>query len=237
MAQGVDLRLSAPDGKVSIHVYEPGITPVFYSRDLSDGLYTYELRFFATGTRIRGDSSVPEQNAPPGLTQSGSFRVDHGAFVIPTTGEKIAPADVVHADDVIITGSQCVGFDCLTDGTENFGFDTLKLKENNLRIFFDDTSATAGFPANDWRIVVNDSASGGANYFAVEDSTGAKTPFRIDAGARSNAIHVSSTGRVGYGTATPVLNQHIVPWRHTLYPVGPGHFRRIYGSGMGYCGQ
>jgi hypothetical protein len=117
--------------------------------------------------------------------------------------------DVVHNDDVIITGSQCVGFDCLTDGTENFGFDTIKLKENSLRFFFDDTSSSAGFPANDWRIVVNDSGSGGGNYFAVEDTTGSKTPFKIEAGARTSSLFVSSTGRVGIGTSTPVLDLHI----------------------------
>jgi hypothetical protein len=209
-SQGMDLRISEPDGQVSIHVYEPGITPVFYSRDLSDGLYTYELRFFATVTRTRGDSSVTKENESSGLTQNGTFCVDRGSFVLPTAGEAVIAKDVVHADDVIITGSQCIGFDCLTDGSESFGFDTIKLKENNLRIFFDDTSTTAGFPANDWRIITNDSSGGGGNYFAIEDSTCAKKPFRIDAGARTNAIYVSSTGRVGFGTATPVLNHHIL---------------------------
>ena len=209
-SQGVDLRLSEPDGKVSIYVYESGVTPVFYSRDLSDGLYIYELKFFATGTRTRGNSSVTVENGPSGLIQNGTFRVNRGSFVLPTEGEDVLAGDVVHADDVIITGSQCVGFDCLTDGTENFGFDTIKLKENNLRLFFDDTSTSVGFPANDWRIITNDSSSGGGNYFAIEDSTGAKKPFRINAGARTNAIYVSSTGRVGFGTATPVLNHHIL---------------------------
>ena len=44
--------------------------------------------------------------------------------------------DIVQADDLIVTGSQCIGFDCLTDGTENFGFDTLKFKENNTADIF-----------------------------------------------------------------------------------------------------
>ena len=39
----------------------------------------------------------------------------------------------------------------------SFGFDTIVLKENNLRIFFDDTSTSASFPRNDWRIIANDS--------------------------------------------------------------------------------
>jgi len=127
-----------------------------------------------------------------------------------TVGGPPSPTDVVHADDVIITGSACVGFDCLTDGTENFGFDTLKLKENNLQIFFDDTSSTAGFAANDWRIITNDSASGGANYFAVQDSTAGLTLLKVSAGAPANSLFVSSTGRLGVRTATPVLNLHMV---------------------------
>ncbi|MDM7930876.1 hypothetical protein [Tabrizicola sp.] len=72
-------------------------------------------------------------------------------------------ADQVIADDLIVTGSACVGFDCVNN--ENFGFDTLVLKENNLRIFFDDTSNSSSFPANDWRIVINDSANGGSSFF------------------------------------------------------------------------
>jgi len=92
---------------------------------------------------------------------------------------KIAFADNVISDNSIVTGSQCVGFDCLTDGTESFGFDTIKLKENNLRIKFDDTSTTAGFPATDWQIIVNDSASGGRNYFGVDNVTTTQSVLRI----------------------------------------------------------
>ena len=117
-----------------------------------------------------------------------------------------AVADQVIPDDLIVQGSTCIGLDCVNN--ENFGFDTLKLKENNLRIFFEDTSTASGFPTNDWRIIVNDSASGGANFFAVEDSTAVRQVFRVDAGARSNSIRVGSTGNVGFGTATPLLITH-----------------------------
>ena len=44
-------------------------------------------------------------------------------------------ADVVHNDDVIVDGSLCVGFDCFNG--YSFGFDTIVLRENNLRIVFD----------------------------------------------------------------------------------------------------
>ncbi len=52
-------------------------------------------------------------------------------------------ADIVQLDDVIIDGSLCVGNDCVTG--EDFGYDTIMLKENNLRIYFNDTSSIAGY--------------------------------------------------------------------------------------------
>jgi hypothetical protein len=118
-----------------------------------------------------------------------------------------ASADIVHNDDVIITFSQCVGNDCVNG--ENFGFDTQRLKENNLRIHFDDTSNSASFPSNDWRIVVNDTGNGGGSYFAVEDSTAGRTPFRVDAGAPNDSLRVTNAGNVGIGVANPVVELHV----------------------------
>jgi hypothetical protein len=116
-------------------------------------------------------------------------------------------ADTVIPDDLIVQGSTCTGFDCVNN--ENFGFDTLILKENNLRILFLDTSTSTGFPTNDWRITANDSASGGANFLAIEDATAGRQVFRVDAGAPQDALRVSSSGNVGIGTATPVLDLSI----------------------------
>src|SRR5438270_12201318 len=93
---------------------------------------------------------------------------------------------VVTADDAIIQGSLCVGLDCVNN--ESFGFDTIRLKENNTRIKFDDTSTSAGFPNNDWQLTANDSASGGANQFSIEDITGSKVPFTFTAGAPTNSF-------------------------------------------------
>src|SRR3979411_2707032 len=126
------------------------------------------------------------------------------AFV--TSGN--AMADFVIPDDLIVQGSACVGLDCV-DG-EAFGFDTIRLKENNTRIKFDDTSTAAGFPANDWQLTANDSASGGASKFSIDDINGSKVPFTITAGAATNSIFVDSTGRVGLRTSTPVLDLHLV---------------------------
>lgn len=116
--------------------------------------------------------------------------------------------DIVHLDDVIINGgSLCVGFDCVNG--EVFGFDTVRLKENNLRIGFNDTSNTASFPTNDWEITINDSTNGGLDYFQIRDVSGNLNPFRILAGAPSNSFYMLSSGNLGLGTATPVVELHI----------------------------
>jgi len=117
-----------------------------------------------------------------------------------------ARADQVIPDDLIVQGSVCVGFDCVNN--ENFGFSTIRMKENNTRIEFDDTSVGT-FPANDWQIVANDSASGGANFLGILDSTAGRQIARFTAGAPANSVFVDSTGRVGFRTATPVLDLHV----------------------------
>jgi hypothetical protein len=114
--------------------------------------------------------------------------------------------DQVIADDLIVQGSACIGLDCVNN--ESFGFDTIRLKENNTRIKFDDTSTSSGFPNHDWQLTANDSASGGANKFSIEDITAATVPFTITGSAPNNAIFVDSTGRVGLRTSTPVLDLH-----------------------------
>jgi len=167
------------------------------------------------------------------LVQSGSLLVLNGSFVSPDLEEPamtpqsqkapappasgstsaqsmpkvIKPLDVVTADDEDIQGSLCVGLDCVNN--ESFGFDTIKLKENNTRIHFDDTSTSSGFPNHNWQLTANDSASGGANKFSIEDLTAATVPVTITGSSPSNSIFVDSTGRLGLRTATPVLDVHI----------------------------
>jgi len=114
----------------------------------------------------------------------------------------------IFTTDVIVQGSLCVGMDCVT--TENFGFDTHRLKENNLRLHFDDTSNSGSFPANDWRITINDDANGGDNYFGIDDATAGTRPVKVEAGAGNNAVVVSSNaGNVGLGTDSPVVELQV----------------------------
>ncbi len=190
------------------------------------------LRSQLAAARQAGDEAAAkrlQRQLPAGPTvQSGSFRILQGSVVAgaaegrqdgaaaapdgPQSAAKpaldnVTAADQVIPDDLIVQGSACVGLDCVNN--ENFGFDTIRLKENNLRIKFDDTSNQVGFPANDWRLIANDSASGGSSKFSIEDSTGARVPFTITAGASTNSIFVDSTGRLGLRTSTPVLDLHI----------------------------
>jgi len=120
----------------------------------------------------------------------------------------MAQADQQILDDLIVGGSICAGTDC--SNGESFGFDTIRLKENNLRIKFQDTSNTASFPTNDWQITANDSGNGGQNKFSIDDIDGGRTPFTIEASAPSHSLYVDDGGRIGLRTSTPVVEMHMV---------------------------
>jgi hypothetical protein len=163
-----------------------------------------------TFTILNGSIVSPDGVEPDANDGSASANgVGRGAGVASTASRnwQVGALDQVIPDDLIVQASTCTGFDCV-DG-ESFGFDTLRLKENNLRIHFEDTSTSAGYPANDWRIVANDSGSGGANKFVVEDSTAARNPFTIEADAPANAIYVDSTGNIGFQQSAPGLDLHL----------------------------
>jgi hypothetical protein len=127
-------------------------------------------------------------------------------------GNGLATRDQVIPDDLIVQGSACVGFDCVNG--ESFGFDTIRLKENNLRIQFNDTSV-GSFPTGNWQIRGNSSASGGQSFLGFVDQGASGTSetgtlvFAVEAGARANALYVESDGDVGLGTSNPVLDFHI----------------------------
>jgi hypothetical protein len=208
------------DGSVFQRTFDSGSTPYLDLASICgstsrDGIYSYELRITPMmRQKIRGseeraglDRSIPRHQRA--LVQTGAFSVQNGAIVPPSGAQEglSRTQDVLHYDDVIITGSLCVGFDC-ADG-ESFGFCTMKLKENNLQICFEDTS-TGTFPTNDWKIQTNDSTSGGASYFTIWDTDGGRRPFTIEAGAPANSLYVEDYGRVGLGTSLPVLDLHIV---------------------------
>ncbi|MDQ2972503.1 MAG: hypothetical protein M3R20_05940, partial [Pseudomonadota bacterium] len=118
-----------------------------------------------------------------------------------------SPNDVVTADDIIVQGSACIGLDCVNN--EAFGFDTLRLKENNTRIKFMDTSVSPGFTNHSWQLTANESTNGGLEKFSIEDITAATIPFTVLGSAPSNALFVDASGHVGLRTAGPQLDLHI----------------------------
>jgi hypothetical protein len=222
-------RLQDLGGKVSdgSYTYEMRVIPNVSSDVKRQLAAAREAGDDAAAARIQRDAGLAEL-----MVQSGTLSVSGGAFINPDATEPVPhqPAaastssgttsassissphnptalDIVQADDVIIQGSLCVGLDCVNN--ESFGFDTIRLKENNTRIKFDDTSTSTGFPNHDWQLTANDSASGGANKFSIEDITAATVPVTVTGSAPTNSIFVDSTGRVGFRTATPVLDLHV----------------------------
>ena len=153
------LTVSGPNSFYWQQTFAAGSSPTF-SQTPSDGTYTYELVVTPTldPAVAQALASVTEENRdaviaqlrqagqlPPPLMQSGFFSIAGGNMVVSNADEGgISAQDVVTADDVIVQGSLCVGFDCVNN--ENFGFDTIRLKENNLRIKFEDTSV-GSFPS------------------------------------------------------------------------------------------
>jgi hypothetical protein len=226
-----------PDGQ---YVYELRLTPII-SAEVKEKLAAARTKGNADEVQreLKKRGALPWRSQ----VQSGSFAVLNGSVIVPGASsegarptsamvDQPAPAaapsgrtnfkllrhhprfmfDQVIPDDLIVQGSACVGLDCVNN--ENFGFDTIRVKENNTRIQFDDTSSSAGFPTNNWQIKANDSGSGGASFLGFVDqgasgnSETGTLVFAVDAGAPANSIRVSSTGRVGFRTATPVLDMH-----------------------------
>jgi hypothetical protein len=205
------LTVSGPDGSVVSKTFT-GSAPYFdlsffEGKSILDGSYSYELRVIphaAKKERKPGHTASLTHKTP---IQSGHFEVKDGS-IVPSTVESLArPLDVLHYDDVIITGSLCVGWDCANG--ESFGYCTVKLKENNLQICFEDTSV-GSFPTNDWKIQINDTTSGGASYFTIWDTNGGRRPFTLEAGAPAHSLYVEDYGRVGLGTSIPYVELHIV---------------------------
>lgn len=119
-----------------------------------------------------------------------------------------ALATEVFNNDVTVSGSQCVGFDCTS--AETFGYSTIKLRENNVRITFDDTSSSAAFPNTDWQLTANDSNNGGLNRFSIEDVTNDREILTVVAKAPDYSFYIGENGDAGLGTNQPETALHLV---------------------------
>jgi hypothetical protein len=104
-----------------------------------------------------------------------------------------AAVDTVVPDDLIVQGSLCSGPDCVNN--ETFGFDIVRLKGPTLRLKWEDTSVSPGFPTEDWALVANDAdGSGPDSYFGFSDVTAGTTPLRIMAGAPTDSARLETDG-------------------------------------------
>jgi endosialidase-like protein len=225
-----------PDGQ---YTYELRLNPV-----VSAGAKEKLAASRGKDDEPEAERSTRKRTLPAESVQSGSFSILNGVVIVAgaleesgqqssrTTEQpriqgvsRVSPVtklgqhhpflfpDQVIPDDLIVQGSECVGLDCVNN--ESFSFDTIRLKENNTRISFNDTSASP-FPTNDWTIRANSSASGGASFLAFVDrgttENGDETGtivLEVDAGAPANSLKVNNLGRIGLRTATPVLDLHI----------------------------
>ena len=217
---GAVLTVKGPNGYLGTFEFGAGET---LSLDfasipkLSAGTYTYSLTVSPSLSsedkvemqiaREFGEKAANVGSLPSGATFSGAFGVAGGKIIDRNAEESVAKDQVI-LDDLIVDGSACIGQDCVNG--ESFGFDTIRLKENNLRIKFQDTSNSASFPSNDWQLTANDSTNGGANKFSIDDIDGGRTPFTLEASAPSHSLYVDDGGRVGLGTSTPVVELHVV---------------------------
>lgn len=154
----------------------------------------------------QNSSTGRDLGTTPGIITAEKIEIKADDVFVTDRDSKTKDQQVI--DDYIVTGSLAVGFDAVLN--ENFGFNTILLKENNLRIGFDDTSVDGGtFPNNDWALVANSTLSGGPSYFAIEDVTAGRIPFMVMAGAPVNSLYVASGGNVGLNTSNPVMELHI----------------------------
>lgn len=152
----------------------------------------------------RGALALPRFGVVP--APASATRVSGGPAARTDSG--LMPNQVqyfVHPEDVSTVGSQCVGLDCT--GAEAFGFDTIRMKENNTRIKFEDTSVSAGFAAKDWQLTANESQQGGLDKFSIDNVSDSRTPFTVLGDAVNNALYLSEW-RAGFGTTSPVLTLH-----------------------------
>ena len=228
----VELIIKGPSDSITRTGFRAGEPIEVGLRGLTDGTYRYELQLMRTPGRASLRTGTTKISGATVDGASGVFTIVDGRLVdrelaetpdvtlAPKSGETVRSQSgfasdtddpgraVVVTNDQVVLGSQCVGQDC--SNGESFGFDTIRLKENNLRIRFFDTSNSASFPTVDWQLTANDSTNGGANKFSIDDLDSGRTPFTIEASAPSHSLYVDDGGRMGLGTSTPVVEMHMV---------------------------
>ncbi len=224
-----ELFLRYPDGRVELSQFELN-KDIIFEIPRKDGQYRWEVQFTPKLServleRIRNVKidqrdelyrQLVAENVLPALNEdsiSGSFYIDQEKFVDPRITEPRSKSenlrkDTIHNNNTVIRNSLCVGRDCIDH--PSYGFDTLRLNENNLRIKFIDSSGAASFPSNDWEIFTNDAGNGGLNRFSVRDVSNSRVPLTLEAGAPSHSVYLDDGGRLGLGTSVPTTDIDVV---------------------------
>lgn len=129
-----------------------------------------------------------------------------------------AAAQVLEASsDATIRDSLCIGGECADDPTPDFVADaftsSLELRDFRTRIDFVDSS-DSDFPNTNWAIQLNEPnlsiASGGTEYFAIQDTSAGTVPVLVRGSAPTNALYLSESGAIGLQTSMPQASLHIV---------------------------
>jgi hypothetical protein len=216
---GTRLTVAGPEGFTLTRHFASGQRIELLRSDLPfEGAYSYELQILGpTGTRT--GHTLPSTEPQVGLpSQGGGFTIDAAQFVSPDLVEapKLSLQDTpptrgstrnTFVGDQSFQGNLCVGLDCVNG--EGFGGEVIKVKQNNTRLRFQDTSTSGAFPTTDWELTANESSNGGRSQFAITDLDAGTTPFSVAAGAPDGALSVGNGGRVGVGTQTPLTDLHL----------------------------
>ncbi|MEM9293986.1 MAG: tail fiber domain-containing protein [Acidobacteriota bacterium] len=237
-AVGALVTLRDADGRVverTVEVAHGAEVPLtdLAGEALPDGLVHWQVRFGAAPVGPRPDAasdrvlplpwmasgafSMLSGQSIPLVAEEGSGLVDElmRESAAPASGSDPAsvsadgaPTKVrLYIEDVVVDGNLCAGTGCVS--SESFGDDVLRLKDTRIRQHFWDTS-TSTYPTRDWRFLINDPTTGGANYFALEDIDGSRVPLKIEAAAPTDSLRVSAQGRLGIRTATPAKDIHVL---------------------------
>lgn len=193
-SKGLVLTVAGPEGFYLQRELRDGETASFSALDfkdnqLTDGVYTYELR--AEGASV----------------QSGSLWVRGGQFVAPAAQPKPpirnVTAQYVLPEDLVVQGQACVGADCLSTDVNG---PALKIKEtDNYQIRFDALGCCVPWE-QPWILQANEPSVSGD--FLIR--TPGTIPFRIMAPAPDNSFVIYPNGFIGLGTLTPAGKLHVL---------------------------
>lgn len=181
--------------------------PDLVSRAENFGASTFVAEAATAGVSIASNGDSQTSVVTSVSSVSPGERVLFGSQ-FPPSGTRVLAPDSVTAQDVVVVGRAGFGADAFTG--QNFGDDTLRLSEESIRVYFQDTSNSSSFPTNDWRIVVNDAGAYGDDHFSIADVDGGRVPIRFEAGAPADSLAVDATGNVGVGTPDAAANLHVV---------------------------